>query len=168
MNLFQTLLHPDHEGDPDRGQIADAANLLQIGEFQILQIAYAEWHGSNLTGPGLDQMFKAYMLEGVVPPWARHFARKVIDQARAGEIDINDPAYHRFDSEYFSAAPLGRRKFAVAVVLIFAAVGGGLLVGGSKKSTTTSVLPPYFEAEHLAPVKTAPTKQDALPGNQGG
>ena len=153
MNFFQTLLRPDHEEDPVRGEIAHAANLLQIGEFQILQVAYADWHGEDLTGPGLDRMFKAYMMDKSVPPWARHFARKVIAQADEGKINIDNPIYHRFDSEYFRAAPLGIRKFALAMVVISAVVGGGLLVGGLEKTTATSVLPPYFEAEQLMPTK---------------
>ena len=164
MNFFQTLLHPDHEDDPVRGDIANAANLLQIGEFQILQIAYAEWHGEDLTGHGLDQMFNAYMLNGEVPPWARHFARKIIQQAASGEVDIGDAAFHRFDSEYFRTAPLGFRKLVVAMTFILAIVGGGLVIGGLKKSTATSVLPPYFEADQLKPSSTP----DGLPGNQGG
>jgi len=163
MNLFQTLMRPDQEEDPVRAEISHAANLLQIGEFQILQIAYAEWHGQDLTGPGLDQMFKAYMLKGAVPPWARHYARKIIAGAETGDIDIDDAEFHRFDSEYFRHEPLGLRKFAVAIALISAAVGGSLIVGSMEKSTTTSVLPPFFEVEQLTPTKA----QNPLPGNQG-
>jgi len=163
MNFFQTLLHPDQEDDPVRAEIAHAANLLQIGEFQFLQIAYADWHGKDLTGAGLDEMFKAYMLNEVVPPWARHFARKIIAEESMNDVNIDDPQFHRFDSDYFRPEPLGVRKFAVAIILISTVLGGGLMVGGMTKSTATSVLPPYFEADQLKPAES----RTALPGNQG-
>ena len=38
--FFQTLIQPDREEHPERALIARAANLLQVGEFQLLQLAY--------------------------------------------------------------------------------------------------------------------------------
>ena len=40
--FFHTLIKPDHDDDPEQGVIAEAANILQIGEFQLLQLAYFE------------------------------------------------------------------------------------------------------------------------------
>ena len=47
MNLFETLIHPDREEHPERAEVARAANLLQIGEFQLLQLAYQDWFGTD-------------------------------------------------------------------------------------------------------------------------
>ncbi|MCH7542778.1 MAG: hypothetical protein IIB65_03995, partial [Proteobacteria bacterium] len=44
-NLFQTLMRPDREESEQRAEVARAANLLQLGEFQLLQLAYHDWHG---------------------------------------------------------------------------------------------------------------------------
>jgi len=37
--LLKTLIRPDWDDDPKRSEILDAANLLQIGEFQLMQLA---------------------------------------------------------------------------------------------------------------------------------
>ena len=35
-NLLKTLLKPDWEDNPKRSEIIQAANLIQIGEFQLI------------------------------------------------------------------------------------------------------------------------------------
>jgi len=44
MNFFETLIHPDREEleNAERVLVCRAANVLQIGEFQLLQLAYKE------------------------------------------------------------------------------------------------------------------------------
>ena len=41
-SLFQTLMKPDREdpGNGDQADVARAANILMVGEFQLLQLAY--------------------------------------------------------------------------------------------------------------------------------
>ena len=67
--LFQTLLRPDREEDPERSVVARAANILQIGEFQLLQLAYHEWYGASHLArePDPPACSEAYMLHGEVP-----------------------------------------------------------------------------------------------------
>ncbi len=48
MNLFETLFHPDREEHPERKEVARAANLLQVGEFQLLQLAYKDWFDKEI------------------------------------------------------------------------------------------------------------------------
>ena len=72
--LLKTLLRPDHEDDPELAQIAQAANILQVGEFQFLQLAYREWHAVDIPETAMDGLFKQYMLNGEVPFWARDYA----------------------------------------------------------------------------------------------
>ena len=68
--LFQTLLRPDREEDSDRAEVAKAANLLQTGEFQLLQLAYYAWHGAEMPEAANDTIFRSYMLLSRVPAWA--------------------------------------------------------------------------------------------------
>lgn len=152
-NLFQTLLRPDREEDPERAEVAKAANLLQIGEFQLLQLAYYEWHGQELRGRLSDEVFQAYMMYSRVPAWARHYARRISLLAELGGLDDNDPAYHRYDSEYYRALPLGARRLAVAVFCIAFVLCGALFVSAVAPQTVTSILPPYFNEKELVPAK---------------
>ena len=50
MNFFDVLLHPDREELEigERALVGMAANILQVGEFQVLQLAYMEWFGKDL------------------------------------------------------------------------------------------------------------------------
>lgn len=153
-NLFQTLLRPDREEDPERALVAKAANLLQIGEFQLLQLAYRDWHGAEMRDELSDEMFRSYMLRGEVPPWARHFARRIIVKAELGDLDDADPTYHRYDCDYYRELPLGVRRLAVAVMCLALVVCGGLLVGHFAPSSATSILPPYFNENELKPAQT--------------
>ena len=42
--LLKTLIKPDWDDNPKRSEILNAANLLQIGEFQLIQLAYKVWY----------------------------------------------------------------------------------------------------------------------------
>ena len=148
-SLLQTLLRPDHEDDPERLVVIRAANILQVGEFQLLQLAYVDWHGEDLPEHLTDDMFSAYMLRGVIPGWARHYARRIIELDEAGQLDANDPAYHRYDHNYVVSVPHGFRKFCMASLILVAVLGGGILLGSMSTGAGTSILPPYFERGEL-------------------
>ena len=47
-NLLKTLIKPDWDDGPKRSEILYAANLLQIGEFQLIQLAYKVWYKADL------------------------------------------------------------------------------------------------------------------------
>ncbi len=46
--LLKTLVKPDWDDNPKRSEILQAANLLQIGEFQLIQLAYKVWYQQEL------------------------------------------------------------------------------------------------------------------------
>ena len=46
--LVKTLIKPDWDDNPKRSEILHAANLLQIGEFQLIQLAYKVWYEQDL------------------------------------------------------------------------------------------------------------------------
>jgi hypothetical protein len=45
--LLRTLVKPDWDDSPKRSEVLNAANLLQIGEFQLIQLAYKAWYRKN-------------------------------------------------------------------------------------------------------------------------
>ena len=152
LKLIKTLLKPDREdGDPASAEVAQAANILQIGEFQLLQLAYEEWYGEPIPDAETNRLFADYMLRRQVPHWARHYARRIIVKDELGDLDDGNPAYHRYDSEYYKALPLGARRLALAVCCLVFVMGGVLFVGHVAPISVTSVLPPYFTEKELTP-----------------
>lgn len=58
--------------------VETAAALLQISEFQLFHIAYYQWYGRKTSDTVMEKFFVTYMFDGIVPPWARQLARKVL------------------------------------------------------------------------------------------
>ena len=149
-DFFQTLIKPDRE-DPDekeRAVVARAADVLMIGEFQLLQLAYCEWHGKDLPVELVDRLFTAYMLHKQVPHWAQHFARNILEKDRKGFIDPHDPYYHRYDANYVTHVPQGVKRFCRVAIFLVLFVGGAVLFGqfGAKKVTAFQ-FPPYADVQ---------------------
>jgi hypothetical protein len=149
MSLLQTLLRPDHDEHPERAEAARAANLIQVGEFQLIQLAYFEWFGQDMSEPVGNHLFHAYMLHNQVPHWVRHYARRILALDAAGTLDDQDPAYHRFDPAFLTPVTNGPRRFAVAAMAVVICVFGGLWVAHELTGKGTSILPPYFSEEEL-------------------
>ncbi len=151
MGLLKTLISPDSEERDmgDRMIVVTAANLLQIGEFQFLQVAYREWYNRDMPDALVSRLFTAYMLHNEVPHWTRHFARLVLARAERGALDPDDPAYHRYDHDYHTEVPDGLRRFLTAVLVLTVVMVAGVavvMIGGDEAA---SVLPPYFERGEL-------------------
>jgi hypothetical protein len=151
MNFFSTLLHPDREEleMEERMIVSSAANILQVGEFQLLQLAYREWFGEDLPEAMVSQVFTAYMLRNEVPHWARHYARLILMREEQGSLAENDASYHRYDHEYHTSVPRGVQQFCLVVGLLSLALVSGILVANNAAVQPTSVLPPYFERDEL-------------------
>jgi hypothetical protein len=175
MEFFHALLHPD--GDElklkDRLVVISAANQLQVGEFQLLQLAYRDWFGNNLPEETFSRLFSSYMLDNDVPHWARHYARCVLERFERGELDDMDPAFHRYDAEYHTVMPRGVQRFCVAAAGVFLAVFGSIYVANQVVDSATSLLPPYFEKKDLPQalpdmnVKEAQSEHFIAPGGAG-
>ena len=128
MSFLRTLLQPDYEELPERALVGNAANILQIGEFQLLQLAYFEWFEQEMPEATTHRVFQAYLVKGDVPPWAHKFARKVVDADAAGEIKINHEYFHRYDQSYKAYNPGNLSKFVIACSVIIGLFGGSLLL----------------------------------------
>jgi hypothetical protein len=146
MKFFQIFFEPDREEmAQERDEIAEAANLLQTGEFQLLQLAYYDWHGHDVPEDRLDELFADYMIRKSVPAWARHYARRIIDGIAEGRLDPDAAAFHRYDRNYITYVPNGVRRFVWATLCCGAVIVGGLAIATLAVDEPASMLPPYFE-----------------------
>jgi hypothetical protein len=164
VKFLDAFIHPDREDDPERGEVAHAANLLQIGEFQLLQLAYRRAYGKDMEEAVVDRLFAAYMLHNQVPSWALRYARYIVDLERRGMLTEQDPTYHRYDSDYYTYIPAGTKKFVIATGILFVLIGGAIFVGHMSGYKATTILPPYTSEDELQPVKTQKDLKSPPPG----
>jgi len=155
--LWKTLLHPDKEEllNNEKTSIARAANYLQVGEFQLLQLAYREWHGKDLPVSQVDKLFQAYMIDDIVPQWARHYSRQILKLAENDRLNDQEPQYHRYDQSYNTqeVGRFGKFVFAVSCIALF--IGGGILLAHATTRQSASPFPPYFEKKDFPADKAA-------------
>jgi hypothetical protein len=152
MKFFHTLLRPDQEeDDQDQAEVSQAANILQVGEFQLLQLSYLDWHGEILPDSRLNQLFTEYMVRHITPPWARHYARRIIDWDARGLLVATAPEYHRFDQGYDATTTKGVRQFCAAALVIVIALSGALFISHQSVDgvTSSTYLPPYFNDKNM-------------------
>lgn len=158
MNLLETLIHPDREEQLERAEVARAANLLQIGEFQLLQLAHHDCFDRDMAPGEIDRLFGAYMLHNQVPHWARHYARQIIALDAAGMLDHHDPAWHRYDPHYRAVDPEGVRKFCTAAVVIAMFLGGSLWLSHFSVERTSQMFPPYVSDRDIGVGERSPER----------
>ena len=149
--FWETLLNPEHEEIEmkERLVVISAANQLQVGEFQLLQLAYRQWYDKELPEALVSKLFTSYMLHHRVPHWARHYARLIIEGHERGEIDDSASKYHRYDYDFHTSVPLGLQRFCLAAAGIMVAVFGSIYIANQVVDGPTSLLPPYFEEKDL-------------------
>ena len=58
-------------------QVAMAARLLQVSEFEIFRLAYSGWYGLEIMEEETELIFGRYLLRREPPFWVRHLARRV-------------------------------------------------------------------------------------------
>ena len=88
--LLRTLIKPDWDDSPKRSEILSAANILQIGEFQLIQLAYKTWHREELPEDKIDKIFSAYMITGIIPIWVTYYARDIAKLNKANVLHEYD------------------------------------------------------------------------------
>ena len=102
--------------EPEDNVVAQAANRLGVGEFQVFQLAHADWFGAEAEAKELEPIFFRYLMHDQTDPWVRHYARGIVDLDDRGVLDSDNSHYHRYDAR--SMRPLSR----VSGVLRFVAV----------------------------------------------
>ena len=98
--LLKTLIKPDWEENPKRSEIIHAANLIQIGEFQLIQLAYKDWYNEELHENKINNIFNEYMLTGIIPMWVTEYAQTIIKLEKANVLDYCNEKYHVYDHEF--------------------------------------------------------------------
>ena len=98
--LLKTLIKPDWDDSPKRSEIIQAANLIQIGEFQLIQLAYKDWFKQDLPENKINIIFNEYMITGIVPIWVTYYAKDIIKLDKANILDSYNKKYHIYDNEF--------------------------------------------------------------------
>jgi len=98
--LLKTLIKPDWEENPKRSLIIQAANLIQIGEFQLIQLAYKAWYRNDLPEEKINTIFNEYMVTGIIPIWVTYYAKDVIKLDKTNVLDSYNKKYHIYDHEF--------------------------------------------------------------------
>ena len=86
-SLIKTLLKPDLDDNPKRSEIIQAANLIQIGEFQLIQLAYKAWFNEDLPEDKINKIFNEYMITEIIPIWVTDYANNIIKLDKANVLD---------------------------------------------------------------------------------
>ena len=101
MNSFlKTLVKPDWDDSPIRSKILHAANLLHIGEFQLIQLAYKTWYNEDLPEDKINKIFSEYMITGIIPIWVTYYAKDILKLDKANILDSYNKKYHVYDYEF--------------------------------------------------------------------
>ena len=98
--LFKTLVKPDWDDNPKRSEILHAANLLHIGEFQLIQLSYKSWYNEDLPEDKINKIFSEYMVTGIIPIWVTHYAQNILKLNNANVLDSFNDKYHVYDHEF--------------------------------------------------------------------
>ncbi len=102
-----------------------AASALGLQEYDFFRLAYRRWFGRLPGEAVLERAFSRYMFAQVVPPWARHLSRAVLERRRAGTLDAE-----AFGAGRFRERPVRPRNgplYFGAVVAIWAVLFGAIL-----------------------------------------
>ena len=98
--LLKTLVKPDWDDNPKRSEILNAANLLEVGEFQLIQLAYKVWYKKDLPEDKINKIFSEYMVNGIIPIWVIYYARDIIKLDKARVLNSYEEKYHVYDHEF--------------------------------------------------------------------
>ena len=154
--LLKTLIKPDWDDDPKRSEILHAANLLQIGEFQLIQLAYKIWYNEDLPEDKINKIFSEYMVTGIIPIWVTFYAKDILKLNQANVLDGYNEKYHVYDHEfgaYIYDNKQRRRRgvlYATIIAIVFIA-RHYMAINYVEDEESASVYPPYIEKRVVYP-----------------
>jgi hypothetical protein len=125
LSALKILYSPE---EPEDNVVAQAANRLGVGEFQIFQLAHADWFGTEADAKRLEPVFFRYLMHDQTDPWVRHFARRIVDLDDRGALERDSERYHRYDAG--SMRPLSRTSGLIRflAVVLFVIVFFGVAI----------------------------------------
>ena len=154
--LLKTLVKPDWDDNPKRSEILHAANLLQIGEFQLIQLAYKVWYKEDLPEDKINKIFSEYMITGIIPIWVTHYAQDILKLSKANVLDSFNNKYHVYDHEfgkYISTEKQRKRRgvfYALIIGVVFIA-SHYMAINYVEDEGSASFYPPYIEKRVVYP-----------------
>ena len=152
--LLKTLIKPDWDDNPKRSEILNAANLLQIGEFQLIQLAYKVWFREDLPENKINKIFEEYMIRGIIPIWVTYYAKDIIKLDDANVLNGYDEKYHVYDhefGEYICDDKHRRRRgiqYAAIIILVFIITH---FMAANYIEESAGFFPPYIEKRVVYP-----------------
>ena len=154
--LLKTLIKPDWDENPKRSEILHAANLLQIGEFQLIQLAYRVWFGENLPEDKINNIFSEYMVSGIIPIWVTAYARDILKLDQANVLDSYNEKYHVYDHEfgayiYNNKQRRRRRVLYATIIAIVFITSHYMAINYVEVEESASFYPPYIEKRIVYP-----------------
>ena len=154
--LIQTLIKPDWDDNPKRSEILCAANLLQIGEFQLIQLAYKSWYKKNLPENKINKIFNEYMITEIIPIWVTYYARDIIKLDNANVLNTFDEKYHLYDHEFgkyiHDDEQRKRRGILYSIIIIFVFLTSHFMaIHYVEDEGSASFYPPYIEKRVVYP-----------------
>ena len=154
--LLQTLVKPDWDDNPKRSKILDAANLLQIGEFQLIQLAYKVWYKEDLPEEKINKIFSQYMISGIIPIWVTYYAKDILKLDKANVLDSYNEKYHVYDYEFGKhIQDEGQRRkrgifYAILIGFVFIA-SHYMAINYVQDEESAGLYPPYIEKRVVYP-----------------
>ena len=154
--LLKTLIKPDWDENPKRSEILHAANLLQVGEFQLIQLAYKVWYSENLPEDRINNIFSEYMVKGIIPIWVTTYAKDILKLDKANVLNSYDDKYHVYDHEfgtYIQGAKQRRRRgmlYATIIAFVFVA-SHYMAINYVEDEGSAGFYPPYVEKRVVYP-----------------
>ena len=154
--LLKTIIKPDWDNDPKRSEILHAANLLQIGEFQLIQLAYKVWYGEDLPEDKINNIFSEYMITGIIPIWVTSYARDILKLDRANVLDSYNEKYHVYDHEFgayiYDNKHRRRRGVVYATIIAFVFIASHYMaINYVSDEESAGFYPPYIEKRVVYP-----------------
>ena len=153
-NLIKTLIKPDWEDNPKRSEILHAANLLHIGEFQLIQLAYKVWYKQDLPEEKISKIFNEYMITGIIPIWVIYYAKDIIKLDSANVLDSFNEKYHVYDHEFGtyinSESQRKKRGIFYALVIGFVFIATHYMAANYVEEPA-GFYPPYIEKSVVYP-----------------
>ena len=149
-DLLKTLIKPDWEDNPKRTEILHAANLLQIGEFQLIQLAYKVWYQKDLPESKINKIFSEYMITGIIPIWVTYYAKDILKLDQANVLNAYDEKYHIYDHEFgeYIQDDKQRKKRGVfyATIIVFVFIASHYMAANYVSlEEPADLFPPYVE-----------------------
>jgi len=154
--LIKTLIKPDWEDNPKRSEILHAANLLHVGEFQLIQLAYKVWYKEDLPEDKINKIFSEYMVTGIIPIWVTHYAHDILKLSKANVLDSFNDKYHVYDHEfgkYISTEKQRKRRgifYALVIGVVFIA-SHYMAINYVEDEGSAGFYPPYVEKRVVYP-----------------